>query len=460
MRLDAFGEWRPAPGRIVVFRPVADAVSQPLPGAPSFLQADHLGAYAGLRATGGHHRAWTGTVTELTGGLDEAALARALGAFVARHESLRTWFDLSRAAEGTVDRMVADPPAFAAVEVPGPADWDGGWNEAIAALYDEACTPDSWPGFLLGAVVRDGSWSMFWGSDHAFTDGASQLMAPVELSLLYAAETGEPADGLAAFTAEAGFPAYADAERARATTYTADSPEVRAWIDVVARHYGQLPRFPLSLGLEPGETEPEAIMRFDLLTGADVTRFEALCKGAGGRFTSGVYAALGVAEREVAGLDRYWGVTVLGTRDETNAASHGWFCNFAPVEFPIADGLLATVPAAEAALATARQVATMPVHAAIGFMLADGTTTPEQLYNPQMVSYLDLRRFPGADLPAYRNALHFTGEGRVGTCSMWINRDDTTLYLCFRVPDNGTARASAERYADAVETALAKALAG
>ncbi|MER7797200.1 condensation domain-containing protein [Microbacterium sp. NPDC096154] len=455
MRLGPFRDWRPEPGRILVFLPAADATSRPLPGEPSFLQADHLGAFAALRAAGGRSRAWTGTVTEMPGDLDEAALAAALAAFVSRHEGLRTWFDFG-AADGSVERMIADVPPFVAREVSPPADWDAEWYDAIVALYDEACTPDSWPGFVLGAIVRAGSWSLFWGADHAFTDGASQLMAPVELALAYAARTGgEPV----ALPPAAGFPGYADAERAHAATFTPASAEVSVWRDVVVRHEGRMPALPLPLGLAPGETAPDAIRGYELLDGDGCAALERLCRAAGARFTSGVYAALGLVERELGGAQRYWGVTVLGTRDESTATSHGWFCNFAPVEFPIRAGMAETIPAAEHALQVAKQVAAMPVHAALGVLLAEEATTPDQLYNPHMVSYLDLRRFPGSDLPAYRNALHFTGEGRTANSALWINRDHDGLSVVIRVPDTPAARASADLYALTLRRLLAEATA-
>lgn len=458
MKLVPLRRWQPQPGRIVVLRPAADVISRPLPGLPSFLQADHLGAFAAVTAAGGTSRAWTGTITELSGTFDAAALAAALGAFLTRHEGLRTWFDFAApdANVGAPARMIAEPTAFVADEVLAPADWQAGWYETIVGLYDEACRPDSWPGFLLGAIVRDGSWSLFWGSDHAFTDGASQLMAPVELAALYAAQL----DGgeAAALPEAAGFPGYADAERAAAAGYTPQSPEVVAWRDIVARHGGRMPSLPLPLGLEPGESAADAILEFDLLDGDGCAALEALCRGVGARFTSGVYAALGQADRTLGGGDRYWGVTVLGTRDRSTATSHGWFCNFAPVEFAIGDELVDTLPAAEAALQTANAVARMPVHAALGILLAEGATTPEQLYNPHMVSYLDLRKFPGTETEAYRNGLHFTGEGRTANSALWINRDHDGLTIGVRVPETATARDSASVYVAALTRALESAI--
>jgi len=461
VRLGAIGDWQPAPGRVLRWRPTAAAAaaarSAPVnPGEPSFLQADHLAAYRSRREAGGTHRAWTGTVTELDGPLDTDALGRALTAFVRRHEGLRTWFDLDGPAP--VRHLVPEEAvAFEVEEVPAPHDrageGAGGWAEVLTALFDAACRPDRWAPFVLGAVVRDGSASLFWGCDHAFTDGASQLMQPVEIETLYRRELGHDVPPLPEVTS---FLEHTSAERARAAAYAPDAPEVRAWCDLVAGLDGSLPRFPLDLGLAPGETAPVRIARTDLLTGERADAFEAACRAAGGRLTSGIFAALAETERRLAGRDRYAGVTVLGTRDAGCAMTHGWLCNFAPVTFDLGEDLTTTLKAAEQAWGLTRAVNAMPVHVALGVMLTEGITTPERLGSPQMVSFLDLRRLPGADTAAYRHGLHFTGEGRTANCSLWVNRGHDDLYVVAQTPDTPTGQRSARRYLDTLAQVCAE----
>jgi hypothetical protein len=91
-------------------------------------------------------------------------------------------------------------------------------------------------------------------------------------------------------------------------------------------------------------------------------------------------------------------------------------------------------------------VAAVPVHAALGVMLAGGVLDPASLGSPQLISYLDLRRFPGAGRPAYDRGLHFTGEGRTANASLWVNRDHERLYLVMQTPDTPAAQAAADRY--------------
>lgn len=465
MKVARLEDFAPAPGRVVVFRPTpaaqAAADAAPVsPGEPSFLQQDHLNAYRATCAAGGTHRAWTGIATHLAEPFDEAAMAGALRQFVVRHEGLRTWFDL--AGSGTVRHLVAaDDVAFEAVPVDLPAevaaDWDGRWEELLIGLFDETCRPDSWTPFLLGAVVRDDGFSLFWGCDHGFTDGASQLMVPVELATAYAAEAGRPAFELPPV---GSFVTYAAQERERAASFGLESPELQGWLDIMTRHGGRLPRFPLDLGLEPGQTAPVMLRDFYALEGEEVAGFDAYCKAAGGRFTSGLFAALAATERRLTGAERYLGVTVLGTRDGDYAMSHGWYCNFAPVDFAVPEGPFADVVAqAEAGLQVARSLVGMPVHVAIGALLMAGLTTPDQLGSPQLFSYLDLRRIPGAGMPAYDNAMHFTGVGRTGNASLWINREADRLQVGAQTPDTPTAQRSVDTFFEVLGETLREAAA-
>src|SRR5690606_10764951 len=205
--LGAMSTWTTTPGRVLHVRPTAEAAaaaaSAPVDaGPPSFLQGDHLRAYAARRAAGGVHRAWTGVASHLTGPFDGAALARALTRFVRRHEGLRTWFDVD-GAEPVRHLVPADVVAFETVEVPGPEAgpaWDEALTAHLTATFDAAGRPDSWAPFALGVVVpapdaggSDAGFGVFWGCDHAFTDGASQLMVLSELEELYAQELADAA---------------------------------------------------------------------------------------------------------------------------------------------------------------------------------------------------------------------------------------------------------------------------
>jgi hypothetical protein len=466
MILGAMGTWTARPGQVLHLRPTTEALaaaaSAPVdPGPPSFLQGDHLRAYAARRASGGRHRAWTGTATHLDGAFDGAALARALTRLVRRHEGLRTWFDVDACADGgapvrhlvpadAVGFDVVDVPAFS--PVPG-LPWDEWVTTHLKATFDAACRPDSWAPFALGAIVRDDGFSLFWGCDHAFTDGASQLMVLSEIEELYAEELvrgSSPAPEPVPATA-GSFLDHARAEHALAAATRPDAPEIQAWVDTVTAHDGRLPRFALDLGLEPGETAPVKIRSATLLDADGLARMDELAAAHGARFTGAVFAGIALTDARLTGATDWFGVTVVGSRGPGFETSQGWLCNFAPVAFPVSDGgvpasFTDVLPAANAAFRQARKVAAVPVHAALGVMLADGVLDPASLGSPQLISYLDLRRFPGVGRPAYDRGLHFTGEGRTANASLWVNRDHERLYLVMQTPDTPAAQAAADRY--------------
>ncbi|TQL68204.1 condensation domain-containing protein [Nocardioides albertanoniae] len=462
MRIGALSQLAPAPGRVVVLRPTqacqeAAEAAPVSPGAPSFLQADHLDAYRAKVASAGLHRGWTGTAGEFDVAFDETAYVEALTSFVGRHEGLRTWFDLS---DSTPVRHVvpADAVAFEAVEVEIPpallSSWEvGGWEELLVGLWDEQCRPDSWAPFLLGAIVRGDGFTYFWGCDHAFTDGASQLMVPAELGAAYAAATGASADPLP----EAGsFVAYAADEQQLASTCDAQTPAVREWAEIVSRHEGRLPRFPVDLGLAPGETAPVRVRAWTALDEGATEAFEQLCRAAGGRFTSGVFALLAHAEQRLTGIERYLGITVLGTRSQQTATSHGWFCNFAPVEMALGQRFEETLLAAESAFATARELAKTPVHVPLGAMIAGGVLAATELASPQMVSFLDVRKFPGAGTTPFETGLHFTGEGRTANASLWVNRFADRFELATQSPDTEQGARAVATFFGAAHDVLAE----
>ncbi|MFI2366365.1 hypothetical protein [Promicromonospora sp. NPDC019610] len=475
MILGALSTWSPRTGKVVHVRPTAAALAAarqaPVDaGPPSFLQGDHLRAFAARRASGGRHRAWTGTASRLDGLFDGAALARALTRFVRRHEGLRTWFDVDACAEGgaPVRHLVpADAVDFAPVDVPALSPVPGlGWDEWVTghlnATFDAACRPDSWAPFALGAVVTDDGFGLFWGCDHAFTDGGSQLMVLSEIEELYGQEL-TAGDGAGAGDVGPGpapaeppptagsFLDHARAEHELAAATPPDAPQIRAWSDAVTAHGGRLPQFALDLGLPPGETAPVKIRSATLLDAAGLARVDALAAAHGARFTGAVFAGIALTDVRLTGASDWFGVTVVGTRGPGFETTQGWLCNFAPVTFPVPDGgdpasFAAALPVADAAFRQARKVAEVPVHAALGVMLAGGVLDPASLGSPQLISYLDLRRFPGVGRPAYDNGLHFTGEGRTANASLWVNRDHERLYVVTQTPDTPAAQAAVDRY--------------
>ncbi|MQW75117.1 hypothetical protein GHK92_04460 [Nocardioides sp. dk4132] len=473
MILAGVEEWRPEPGRVLVWGPTpastAAAAAAPVsPGPPSYLQVDHLAAYAGLAARGGQHRAWTGVATVLDGALDRDALGRALERFVARHEGLRTWFDLSgtepvrhllEPGDVELDVEVAERTGRA----PAGEDWHAALHTMLTDLFTERCRPDAWPGWSLVTVEGPGSFGLAWGCDHAFTDGVSQVLLAGELGRLYDEERGavdraDPTPG----ERPAGFVEHVRAERAAAKGLDSRSPEVVEWVESVARHGGRLPEFPLDLGLEPGETAPVRIRSTDLLDAEEVAALDRVCREAGARMTGAVFAALAETGRLLTGREDHLAVTVLSTRRGPWTSSQGWFCTFAPVEVSTGahPGFAALAATAQAAFERAKRLGAVPVPLVLETLVRSGTLAPDQLGSPQLVSYIDLRWFPDAGTPAHDNGVHFTGLGRTANASMWVNRDHERLYVVAQTPDTPRAQAAVTTYHGLLRAVLRAAARG
>ncbi|WP_439032473.1 condensation domain-containing protein [Gordonia terrae] len=456
MRITAMGHWRPQPGTAVRFDPTercreASRRAPAHPGPVTFLTQNHVRGAAVARAAGRTHRGYLGSGTEIDGDLDVGSLGRALAIFVRRHEALRTWFVCR---DGQVVAHVVDP-----VEIEFEATVDDELTRTddihpyITDRFDRETPSDSFPGFAFGAISRPGGFAIYLACDHALSDGASQALALDEIAQLYdELVSGNGAGELDAVHETPGYFDYARIEEAMTTEHLGGTPLTRAWQDVFLRHDLQMPRFPLDLGLGPGETAQVTGIELTLLDAPAITAFDAACRAAGGRFVDGIYAALAIADREMAGADDYYGMTVFNTRAALDgfATAQGWFCNFAPVDFSVANaGTFAElIPAANAARRRARDLATVPVAAALAAIAAAGATPNEIITAPNLLSYIDFRWFPGTARDAFRRGALFTGEGRTANASAWINRDHDELYLGSQVPDTPFALSRAGAYYD------------
>jgi amino acid adenylation domain-containing protein len=132
----------------------------------------------------------------LTGPLDQAALERALGGLIARHEALRT-----RLVPGPGGHpvQVIDPPATPSLELADLTGFEpGNWQERLAELIRaDAMQPfDLAAGPLLRtwlARLGEGEHVLAFIAHHAVFDGWSAKVLARDLAALYRSEvTGEP----------------------------------------------------------------------------------------------------------------------------------------------------------------------------------------------------------------------------------------------------------------------------
>lgn len=461
MIITAMRNWRPEPGDLLEWRPTeqARAVADAAPveaDPPTFLQQTHVRGFLAKQQRGGPHRAFLGVTTEVEGDLDEDALTRALTSYVHRHDGLHTFF--SAAGPAIVRHRIDSTAIDFEVHNAGALEHTDAFADYIHHRFENDATSIRWPGFAFGAVRRPGSFTIYYGCDHAFSDGASQVLALSELVDRYRAEVDGSEPSVYTSAPTGGFPDYACTEHALAQAHTAESPELAEWLQIFESHGSTMPAFALDLGLAPSETAPVRPVEFDLLDTAGTDAFDAVCKAAGGKLISGIYAALAITDYELAGRPEYYGMSVLNSRDVGNyALSQGWFCNFAPVAFRTADAssFRELMPLAHEGHLRSKRLARVPVQAVIMALLASGASAEEVAKSPHMLSYIDFRWFPGVGSTPYEKGLLFTGEGETANASMWINRDHSHLYFGSQTPDTPQARNELSRYHEHLHRVIA-----
>ncbi|GAA2068920.1 condensation domain-containing protein [Williamsia deligens] len=461
MMIDAIAHWNPAPGRIVTVRPTppataaADATpAHPVP--PSTLQEGHLHGTAATARAGRRHSVYLAAATEVDGGFDPRAIAEALRRFVIRHDGLRSWFSVS-GADVTRHVVDADHVAFTTADL-AVLD-DHGWvrggprrddhigarrlHEFVDTEFGQRASALRWPGFELGAIVRDRSTTLFWFCDHALTDGVSQAMALAEIADLYVAERDGTPPGPFTTAPVGSAVEYARQERIRAAAYGEGSAALHHWMTTLRAHGLRMPHSAVDLGLAPGETAPVRSIRFDVLDADGAQRFAQICSAAGGGVTAGVVAAIATADHELTGDPSWFGITALADRDLADVhLAQGWFCRFAPVAFPVAEARRFTdlVPRAQRAGVEATDASHVPVPTVMAALIAAGADPAEAMVTPQLLSYLDFRRSPHAGTPTYDRGIQTTGEGRTANASVWVNRDEHGMYLGTQTPDTPVAQ--------------------
>ncbi|MBE7160742.1 MAG: peptide synthase [Williamsia herbipolensis] len=461
MMIDRLAHWTPARGAIVAVTPTAAALAAARtapahPTPPSLLQEGHLHGTAAVARRGGRHAVYLAAATEIDGSFDASALAEALRRFVIRHDGLRCWFDVT---DGVVTRHLVAPDdvAFTVSRVADVDDF--GWvrggpelpgrvgarrfTEFVDTEFGQHASALDWPGFRVGAVVRDGGFTLFWFCDHALTDGVSQAMVLAEMADLYVSARDGTEPGPFSTAPPGSALAYAEAERSRAEQHGEGSPGLARWMDALRAHGRRMPHCAVDLGLAPGETAPVRGIRFDVLDTAGAQRFADVCRAHGAGVTAGIVAAVATVDHETTGASSWFGITALGDRDLAGVhLAQGWFCRFAPVSVDLTGTRTFTDVVERAAAACARGVEAsyVPVGTVMAALVADGADPTEAMVTPQLLSYLDFRRFPLAGTAAYDRGMQTTGEGRTANASLWVNRDEHGMYLGTQTPDTPIAQ--------------------
>jgi hypothetical protein len=462
MEMTSIENWLPAPGELLEFLPTtatltaAEQASIPAAG-PSSIQAGHIRTAMDRRSRGLDWSPWLAFAFHVPTHLDREALCAGFTAFVTRHGTLLSWF------EGDIDTLERRAIPIDAVNLEVASRGHAESTERARALVTErfsaGTSPLTWPAFIAGVIDHDADpnhdpsgptagFTVYYGVDHSHTDGVSIMLGVEELHDLYERQlVGDPEP----LPPVGSYVEFSASERELEGTLTLASPAVAVWLSALATAGFELPSFPLPLGLEPGETAPSERVIVDLADAATIDAFEQITREAGGGMSAGLFAALSTVEGELTGRSRYLALNAVATRFEPiYRMAQGWFINLVPIaaDFSEAATFAQRVGAMQSALEQSRPAAAMPARAVVDLVtstMGNGSQVSSTAV-PPMVSYLDMRRFRGAELPGLDQIVALGGPGNTGDVSLWINRKRQRTYVMAAYPSTPTAKASVQAY--------------
>ncbi|AKU14905.1 condensation domain-containing protein [Luteipulveratus mongoliensis] len=451
-------------GRLIVWEPSARtraAIERAVPGddQPSYMQETHLGLRRAMAKIDKRDASWVGTAFDLPGELDVDAMAAALTQWVRRHAVLWGWFVV--AEDGGYQRFDLSPEDIEIVprevkvsESPSET------TDFIGGLFEETCTPFDGLGYAFAAAVGADSSVVYTAADHTYTDGFSVLVTFEEVNALYQeAIGGSPAE----LPPAGSFMQHAQLEREVAERATRDHPAVAYWIEYALKDGGGTPRFPMDLGLEPGEKQLLEPGRYALLSAPETDALEVHARAEGATFPALVYAACALAARDLAGQTSYRFLNPISTRYSPELQhAMGWLVNLMPVHIDVPDAadLMEVARATRQTFREARVTQELPAIRVLQILSEAFGFDSDSTERPSIVSYLDGRKAPGQEAWARQRFFGLTGGGHDDDVNVWINRMPTNTYVTCSVPGTAVARANVARYFEHVAELLRAELEG
>ena len=458
--IKAIHDWTGTAGNVVSWHPspasrtkVAGAPISDVP--PSYQQAQHIrGFRTHLRAGTDMARlnipAW-----DMPGQCDLRAMSHVINAYLRRHDTYHSWFELTEADE-IVRHTVKNPRDIAFVPVQQGEMSAMQWREHVLATPD----PLQWDCFAFGIIQRADHFTFYISIDHVHTDAMFMGLVLVEIHMMYAALAG--GGGPIPLPPAGSYDDYCRRQDEFLAGITLDSPEVRDWITFAKRNDGTMPHFPLPLG-DPAVPCGGDLVTVRLMDKQQSDRFESACTAAGARFIGGVFACAALAEHELTGSTDYHVITPTTTRrTPAEFQTTGWFTGTVPITVAVdASSFGNTARSAQVSFDAGLYLGHVPFDRVLE--LADGSLG---LRSPDpgvpMVSFLDAGLPPlSAGIIAEwerMNGKVYSDARAAYQVGLWVNRGERETTVTVAFPDNPIARESIDRYLTAM-TAIYKAVA-
>ncbi|HEX2212613.1 MAG TPA: condensation domain-containing protein [Mycobacterium sp.] len=459
--LEPIHDWVDAPGNLVTWEPSATTVAKvaqaPVSDVPaSYQQAQHLRAYRGHAARGTEMARLTIPAWNIAGHCDIRAMTHVINAYLRRHDTFRSWFEFTD-DDQVVRRTLRSPRdiKFAAIEhgETGPSQW----REHILATP----SPLQWDCFRFGIIQRADHFTFFLTVDHLHVDAMFMGLAFVEIHMMYQALVG---GGAPIPLPEAGsYDDYCVRQRAFTSALTADSPQVRGWIDFAHRNDGTLPQFPLPLGDSSVPCEGD-LLTVELMDEKQSERFESACTDSGARFIGGIFAVAALAEHELTGAESYSVITPTSTRStHAEMMTIGWFTGTVPISVDVSPmSFDATVRSAQMSFDSGLPLAQVPFERVVELAGDHGVRQP--VSGVPMISYMDGTLAPfSAEVVDEWDTLNgkiFSEMGAAHQVGMWVNRFNSGTSVTLAFPNNPIARESVTRYVEEMKAVFERVAAG
>ncbi|MEV0245895.1 condensation domain-containing protein [Nocardia sp. NPDC050712] len=440
-------DWRPKGGRLTIIRPSEHARAAAIRARtdstpPSFQQDAYLAMARTAKQAGRRFDRLILCAFTLPGAPDIAALVAATTAVVRRHDAFHSWFELDDAAG--MQRRVLEPADIDLV-----AD---SWGEIDGLLISRIVQrvtpgPTSWDCFSFGIIDHGGSFTVVVACDHLNTDAVSGCIISAEVVRLYLDPAARPAD-----VPVGSYREYCERERAQAAELVAHSPQITEWADRIRANGGRLPSFPLPLREPDAQVSTSAASDHRvLLSGPLADAFEDECDRAGVRLVAGVFAAAAYADYHLTGRTRYFNLSPKNTR--AGAAEHrtvGWYASLIPIDFEFdpAAGFAATAQRADAAFTAGKWLSNVSLHRVVELLEAQEGFHVRRGWVAPMLSFLDLRKLPGAELFAALDFSFFGSRGTSEEVYTWVQRTDDMIWAASLFPDTPLAGGAMTRYCD------------
>lgn len=459
VRVGTIDDWVPGSGSVVSWHPTPTSLKKarqaPISTAPaSYMQAQHLRGFCEFAARGLDYSRLVMGSWDRPGRCDIRALTYVINAHLRRHDTYRSWFEY-QGMDRVVRHTIVDPADIEFVPTRHGEMTPKEWQNHVL----DTPSPLDWDCFSFGVIQHADHFTFYAIVDHLHCDPTLLGLLYMEVYLMYGALVGGAAP--IALPPAGSYEDYCARHRQFTSALTADSPEVRKWIEFAENNDGTLPNFPLPLGDPSGWSGGDVVVE-RLMDTQQTARFESACTAAGARFSGGLFAATALTEYELTSARTYYGLTPTDKRrTPAEFMTSGWFTGVIPFTVSVDPGSFAeTACAAQESFDSNTDLAHVPFDRVLE--LAPWLRRPGP--NFTMLNYMDgglppLSAVVTSQLNGVKAGTY--GDGRTPAhLYMSVGRlfDETSMAVFF--PDNPIARESVIRYVDAVKSVCVRVAEG